>query len=127
MLLQSCFFFYSPYKPPATAEQTTSRPVARDPENIANRMQTLDIAPSTNNRDSGHSGDHSLPPNSADSVKSSSSTGSGGSGDPLIKSSPSAPVGSPHLVYAQLNVKHTQIQPPANDDPVQYAQIEHQD
>ena len=90
-------------------------------------MQTLDFAPSTGNGDSGHSGDHSLPPNSADSVKSSSSTGSGGSGDPLIQPSPSAPVGSPHLVYAQLNVTQTQVQPPANDAPVQYAQIEHQD
>ena len=31
-------------------------------------------------------------------------------------------------VYAQLEaVKQTQVQPPANDDPVQYAQIEHKD
>ena len=121
-------FLYSPCKPPVTevlyVEQTTSRPVVRDPENMANWMQTLNFAPSTGNRDSGHSGDHSLPPNSADSVKSSSSTGSGGSGDPLIQSSPA---GSSHLVYAHLNVKQTQIQPPSNDDTVQYAQIEHQD
>ena len=32
---------------------------------------------------------------------------------------------SPPMVYAQLNVKQTQVQPPACDDPVQYAQIEH--
>ena len=122
-------FLYSPCKPPVTevvyVEQTTSIPVARDPESTANWMQTLNFTSSTGNRGSGHSGDHhSLLPNSADSVKSSFSTGSGGSGDPLIQSSPA---GSSHLVYAHLNMKQTQIQPPSNDDPVQYAQIAHQD
>lgn len=124
-MLAILLFFFSPCKPPVTevlyAKQITSRPVARDPESMANWMQTLDFTPSTDNRDSGHSGDHSLPSNSADSVKSSSSTGSGESGDSSLQTSPSAPARSPHLVYAQLNVKQSQIQPPANDDPVQYA------
>ena len=106
-------FLFSPCKPPVTevlyVEQTTSRPVARDPESTANWMQTLELTPSTGNRDSGHSGDHSLLPNSADS----SSTDSGRSGDSLIQPSPSAPVGSPRLVTC-------------DDDPVQYAQVEHQ-
>ena len=37
--------------------------------------------------------------------------------------------GSPHtVVYAQVDpVKQNGPQPPTNDDPVQYAQIEHQD
>ena len=37
--------------------------------------------------------------------------------------------GSPHtVVYAQVDtVKQNDPQPPTNDDPVQYAQIEHQD
>ena len=60
--------------------------------------------------------------------ESSSITDSEGSNDQLLQPTPPAPVGSPHLVYAQVNpVKQTQVQPPTNDDPVQYAQIEHQD
>ena len=143
------------YKPPVTevvyvtSEQTAaSRPVSRHPESTANWMQTN--APSTGNTESGHSNDHLLLANSqllvdrgskgnrertqssdsadsADSATSSSSSDSGGSGDPLLPPSPSVPAGSQNLVYAQLNVKQTQVQPPANDDLVQYAQIEHQD
>ena len=138
------------YKPPvpeavyATTERTTSRPVARDPESTANRRTN---APSTGNTESGHSNDHLLLPNSqllvdrdsksnrertqsldsAESAMSSSSSDSDGAGDPFLPHSPSVPAGSQNLVYAQLNVKQTQVQPPANDDLVQYAQIEHQD
>ena len=88
-----------------TSEQTTSRPVARDPEHTAILMQTLDSAPST--------------------LQTGSSTESGHSSDLLLPPSCPAPVGGSHLVYAQLNVKQTQVQPPASDDHVQYAQIEH--
>ena len=50
-------------------------------------------------------------------------TDSEGSNDHLLQPSPLAPV-----LYAQVDpVKQTQVQRPANDDPVQYAQIEHQD
>ena len=50
-------------------------------------------------------------------------TDSEGSNDHLLQPSPPAPV-----LYAQVDpVKQTQVQPPANDDPVQYAQIKHQD
>ena len=69
-----------------------------------------------------------VPTQVASNPESTSVTDSEGSNDGLLQSSPPAPVGSPHLVYAQLEaVKLTQVQPPANDDPVQYAQIEHQD
>ena len=65
---------------------------------------------------------------SQSSLHTTDSEGPDHSGDLLLQSSPLSPVGSPHLVYAQLgSVKQTQVQPPANDDPVQYAQIEHQD
>jgi len=99
------------YKPPVPAvvyvarEQTTSRQVARDPE-VPLDLQPFDSAPST--------------------LRTGSSTESGHSGDILLPPSPPAPVGSPHLVYAQLDsVNQTQVPPPANDDHVQYAQIEH--
>ena len=86
------------------SEQTTSTPVARDPETTVPRTKSLDF------------------------TTSSPSTDSEGSNDHLLQPSPLASVGSPHLVYTQLEaVKQTQVQPPANDDPVQYAQIEHQD
>lgn len=76
---------------------------------------------------------------STDSASSSSSTGSGGSGECLLRpsspaSAPShtAPAKSPQqesqLLYAkhaQLNLKQTQVHPPANHDDVQYAEIEH--
>ena len=117
-LLQSLMLpLYSPslsgpaplYKPPVpevvydTSEHTTRRPVARDHEHTAVWMQTLDSTPST--------------------LQTGSSTESGYSADLLLPPSHPAPSSS-HL---QLNVKHTQVQPPANDHPVQYAQIEHQD
>ena len=125
-----------------TTERTTSIPV---PESTM--MQTLHSVPSTGSMESG---DHLLPSSqfpihrdriqssnsteSTDSATSSSSTGSGGSGDRLLPPSTSAsvpshpaPAKSPQLLYAQLNVKQTQVSPPANDDHVQYAQIEHQD
>ena len=101
------------YQPPVsemvyvTTEQTTRRPVARDPEHTATLMQTLDSTPST--------------------LQTGSSTESGHSADLLLPPSHPAPARSPHLVYAQLNVTQTQVQPPANDEHVQYAQIEHQD
>ena len=101
------------YKPPVpevvydTSEHTTSRPVARDTEHTEIWMQTIDSAPST--------------------LQTGSSTESGHSADLLLPPSHPAPARSPQLMYAQLNVKQTQVQPPANGDPVQYAQIEHQD
>ena len=101
------------YKPPVpevvyvTSEQTTTRPATRDPEHTAIWMQTIDSAPST--------------------LQTGSSTESGHSADLLLPPSHPAPARSPQLMYAQLNVKQTQVQPPANGDPVQYAQIEHQD
>lgn len=65
---------------------------------------------------------------SSDTATTPTSIDSEGSNDHLLQPSPPAPVGSPNLMYAQLeSVKHTQVQPPASDDPVQYAQIEHQD
>ena len=88
-----------------TSEQTTSIPVAIDHEHTTVWMQTLDSAPST--------------------LQTGSSTESGHSSDLLLPPSRPAPVGGSHLVYAQLNMKQTQVQPPAGDDPVQYAQIEH--
>ena len=100
------------YQPPAAVadlvyvnnEQTTGSRVARDSESTAVWTQSSDTS--------------TTPP----------STDSEGSNDHLLQPSPPASVGSPHLVYAQLeSVKLTQVQPPANDDPVQYAQIEHQD
>ena len=100
------------YKPSTAAadvvyvnsEQTTGRPVARDSESTAVWRQ------------------------SSDTATTPSSTDSAGSNDHLLQPTPPVPVGSPHLMYAQLEaVKQTQVQPPANDDPVQYAQIEHQD
>ena len=85
----------------ANSELTTNTPVARDPE-----------IPRTQSSDS----------------TTSPSTDSEVSNDRLLQPSPLAPVGSPHLVYAQLDtLKQTRVQPPGNDDPVQYAQIEHQD
>ena len=100
------------YQPPAAAadlvyvnsEQTTGSRVARDSESTAVWTQSSDTS--------------TTPP----------STDSEGSNDNLLQPSPPAPVGSPHLVYAQLeSVKLTQVQPPSSDEPVQYAQIEHQD
>ena len=98
------------YQPPAAAadlvnsEQTTDSRVGRDSESTTVWTQSSDTS--------------TTPP----------STDSEGSDDPLLQPSPPASVGSPHLVYAQLEaVTQTQVQPPANDDPVQYAQIEHQD
>ena len=65
---------------------------------------------------------------SQSSLHTTDSEGPDHSGDHLLQPSPLSPVGSSHLVYAQLEaVKLTQVQPPAIDDPVQYAQIEHQD
>ena len=88
-----------------TSEQTTSRPVARDPE-VPSDLQPFDSAPST--------------------LRTGSSTESGHSADLLLPPSHLTPARSPQLVYAQLEaVKLTQVQPRANDDPVQYAQIEH--
>lgn len=85
------------------------------------------------NRDRGRT-QSSNSTESTDSATSLSSTGSGGSGESLLPpttsaSAPShtAPAKSSQLLYAQLNVKQTQVSPPANDDHVQYAQIEHQD
>ena len=92
----------------ANSELTTNTPVARDPENTVPRIQSSDSTTSS-----------SITPPSTDSE---------GSNYHLLQPSPLAPVESPHLVYAQLEiVKQTQVHPPANDDPVQYAQIEHQD
>ena len=89
----------------ANSELTTNTPVARDPENTVPRTQS-----------------------SESTTTSSPSTDSEGSNYYLLQPTPPAPVESPHLVYAQLDaVKQTQVQPPANDDLVQYAQIEHQD
>ena len=69
-----------------------------------------------------------VPTQVASNPESTSVTDSEGSNDSLLQSSPPAPVGSQHLVYAQIDlVKQTQVQPPANDDPVQYAHIEHPD
>ena len=88
----------------ANSELTTNTPVARDPDNTVPRTQ------------------------SESTTTSSPSTDSEGSNYHLLQPTPPAPVESPHLVYAQVDpVKQTQVQPPANDDPVQYAQIEHQD
>ena len=65
---------------------------------------------------------------SQSSLHTTDSEGPDHSGDPLPQSSPPVPVGSPHLAYVQLEaVKLTQVQPPSSDEPVQYAQIEHQD
>ena len=100
------------YQPPTQAadliyvnsEQTTGSRVARDSESTAVWTQSSDTS--------------TTPP----------STDSEGSDDHLLQPSPPASVGSPHLVYTQLEaVTQTQVQPPANDDPVQYAQTEHQD
>lgn len=117
----------------AQIPEATSRPVAKDPESIAISMQTLDSAPSTGSTESGG---HLLLPTSQfpvnrdrgqakssnsteniDSATSSSSIGSGGSGEFLLPpSSPAsapnhmAPAKSPQLLYAQLNVKQTQVQ-----------------
>ena len=64
----------------------------------------------------------------ASNPESASITDSEGSNDNLLLPSPPAPMKGQHLVYAQLEaIKQTQVQPPANDDNVQYAQIEHQD
>ena len=113
-------FLYSPslggpllYKPPVTevvyvtTEQTASRPVSRD---VPSSLFPVD-RDAKGNRRQAHASD------SADSATSSPSTVSGGPGDHLLQPSPPAPVGSPQ----------THVQPPANDDPVQYAQIKHQD
>ena len=35
--------------------------------------------------------------------------------------------GSPHLVYAQVDMKQTQVSPPASVEPVQYSSIAHKD
>ena len=59
------------------------------------------------------------------SPTNSPSTVSKRSDDLLLPPSPPAQARSPN--YAQLNVKQTQVPPLANDDHVQYAQIEHQD
>ena len=59
------------------------------------------------------------------SPTNSPSTVSERSDDLLLPPSPPAQARSPN--YAQLNVKQTQVPPLANDDHVQYAQIEHQD
>ena len=59
------------------------------------------------------------------SPTNSPSTVSERSDDLLLPPSPPAPARSPN--YVQLNVQQTQVPPPANDDHVQYAQIEHQD
>ena len=97
------------YQPPTPAtdlvyvnsEQSTGRQVASDSKSTSVWTQSSDTPPSTDSE---------------------------GSNGHLLQPSPLSPVGSPHLVYAQLqSVKLTQVQPPANDDPVQYAQIEHQD
>ena len=61
------------------------------------------------------------------SIATSISTDGGGSDDQLIPHNPPTPVGNPRLVYAQLNIKQTEVHPPTNDEPVHYAQIEYQD
>ena len=68
-------------------------------------MQTLDSTPST--------------------LQTGSSTESGHSSDLLLPPSCPAAVGGSHLVYAQLNMKQTQVHPAASDDHVQCAQTEH--
>ena len=100
------------YSPPTSAadlvyvnseQQTTGRRIARDSQTESTSVwtQSSDTPPSTDSE---------------------------GSNDHLLQPSPPAPVGSRHLVYAQLEaVKLTQVQPPVTDDPVQYSQIEHQD
>ena len=67
-------------------------------------------------------------PQVASHPESTSITDSEGSNDHLLQPSPPAPVESSHLLYAQVDpVKQTQVPPPANDDPVQYTLIKHQD
>ena len=108
------------YKPPAaeavyvTSEQTTNRPVVRDPEHTGILMHTLDSAPKVQTQTS-----HSR--------TSSVSEWSYVSGDPLLRTHPPVPASRPNMVYAQINVQQTQVPPPASDDHVQYAQLKHQD
>ena len=88
-----------------TSEHTTTIPVARDTEDTAIRTHTLESTPST--------------------LRTGSSTESGHSADLLLPPSPPASARSSHLVYAQVDpVKQTEVHLPANDDHVQYAQIE---
>ena len=138
-----------------TSEQTTSRPVARDPEHTANWMPTLDSAPSTLQTSvamapevqtqtpysptnspstvSGRSDELLIPPSppvaalQAYSPTSLHSTVSGESDDLLLPPSPPVPASRPNLVYEQVDVQQTQVSPPAHDDHVQYAQLKHQD
>ena len=119
------------YKPPVaeavyvTTEQTTSRPVARDPEHTANWMPTLDSAPSTLQTSVALAPE--IQAHTSYSPTSLHSTVSGRSDDLLLSPSPPAPARSPNMVYAHINVQQTQVPPPANDDHVQYAQIKQQD
>ena len=100
------------YKPPvtevvyATSEQATSR---ADSENTQIRTQSSDSTEST------------------DTVPSSGSEGSGHSSDLLLPPSPPVTAGSPHLVYAQVDMRQTRVSPPASVEPVQYSHIAHKD
>ena len=100
-----------------TTEQTTSR----DPEYTANLMETLDSTPSTLQSSVAMAPETQTQA----SVQTGSSTESGHSSDLLLPPSCPTPMGGSLLVYAQVNVQQTQVHPPANDDHVQYAQIEH--
>ena len=96
---------YKPEVPEADYEQTTSRPVTRDPGSARGRTKSSDSADSTSSNSSGRSGDLLLPP------------------------SPPVQAKSPHKgIYADVDpLKQTQVQPPAKEEPVLYSQIKHQD
>ena len=108
-----------------TTEQTTSRSLARDPENTAVWMDTLDSTPSTLHTSVATA--PKIQTQTTYSPSSSPSTISGRSDDLLLPPSPPVPASRPNLVYTQVNVQQTQVPPPANDDHVQYAQIKQQD
>ena len=84
-----------------------SGPVARDSDSDSNRQQTL----------------------SSDSAAPSQHQTSHEESIPVPESGrlPSSSGESQPMVYAQLNVKQTQVPSPASVEPVQYALIEHQD
>ena len=100
---------YKPQVPEAvyaTSEQATS---IADSESTQIRTQSSDSTEST------------------DAVRSTGSEGSGHSSDLLLPPSPPAAAGSPHLVYAQVDMKQTQVSPPASVEPVQYFSVTHKD
>ena len=100
-------------------------PVARDPEYTAVWMDTFDSTPSTLQASVAMAPE--IQTQTSYSPSSSPSTISGGSDDLLLPPSPPVPASKPNLVYAQVNVQQTQVQPPSNDDHVQYAQLKQQD